>query len=106
MGHDGNAVADAEEFGEVAGNEDDGAGALGIGDDGVDGFVDVRFGGDVEAAGGFVSQEDVDIVFEEAGECRFLLVAAGECADGLCGALAFDAEFFDPADGGGVLFGG
>src|SRR5207248_3358068 len=109
-GHDSDAVADAQEFGEVAGDDDDGARGAGFppprpppGGEGVDDLVDGGFGADVDAAGGLIEQEDVDIVVKQAGDGDFLLVAAGEVADGLADGATFELEGATPFFGGGLL---
>ena len=71
--HDCDGVADPEEFGEIRTNEDDGFTG---GGEFADEFVDLGFGGDVDAAGGFVQEEDFGLGMEEAADGDFLLVAA------------------------------
>ena len=63
------------------------------------------FGADVNAAGGFVEQEDVGVLVEEAAEGDFLLVAAGEGADGLAADCARTSRRWMRALGGGELLG-
>ena len=100
--HDGDGVADAEEFGEVRADKDD---RFAIGGEFADEFVDLGFAGDVDAAGWFVEEEDFGLAMEEAADGDFLLVAAGEFADGLQRAAGADAEAVHPIAGGAVLLG-
>lgn len=100
--HDGDGVADAEEFGEVGADEDDGFAG---GGEFADEFVDLGFGGDVDAAGGFVEEKDLGVAVEEAADGDFLLVAAGEFGDGLERVAGADAEAIDPGGGGAALVG-
>ena len=95
--HDGDAVADAEDFLHVAGDDDDGEALVG---EGAEESVDFGFGADVDAAGGFVDDEDFWAEGEPFGEDDFLLVAAGEVAG-----LGFGCGGFD-AEGGDLLLGG
>ncbi len=92
--HDGDAVAHAEELGQVARHEQH---RLAGERQAIDEAVDLRLAADVDAARGLVEEEDVDVVVEQAGERDLLLVAAGEIADALAFALAADAELGDPA---------
>lgn len=103
--HDGYAVADSEQFGQVTADDQDGAGVLRVAGELVDEFVDCGFSGDVDTPGGFIEEEDFRFTFQEAGERDFLLVTAGEGGGFLGGALAADAEAFDPFPGGAGEFG-
>src|SRR6185312_12822761 len=95
--HDRDPVADAEQLGEVARDHDDGLRRSLARDERVDELVEPRLGGDVDAAGRLVEQQDVDAVVQEAGDGDLLLVAAGELARRLVGALAADVQLFEPA---------
>ncbi len=106
---DSDSIADSQKFGEIGRDDEDctgffyAAGAVAAGGEVVDELVDGGFGADVDAAGRFVEEEDVGIVMEEAGEGAFLLVAAGEIADGLKDVAAFEGEGVGPAVGGAAL---
>jgi len=91
--HDGDAIAGAEEFGKITRDHEYGFPGYG---ELVDEAVDVLLGTDVDAARGFVEEEDVGVVAKEAGEGDLLLVAAGEIADALARAGGADAEAGDP----------
>ena len=82
--HDRDAVADAEQLGQVARHQRTAFAAL-AGDELVDERVDLRLAADVDAAGRLVEEEHVDVVVQEARERDLLLVAAGELADGWSG---------------------
>ena len=94
LAHDEDAVAHAEDLGELGGDHDDGDPLLGeLGDQG----VDLGLGADVDAAGGFVEDENLRLGGEPAGDDDLLLVAAGEGADALLHRRGADAEVVDVA---------
>lgn len=92
-GEDGDAVAEHHEFVEVGGDDEHGF-ALGgeVGEE----AVDFEASADVDAAGGFVEDEDIAIAEEPAGYDDLLLVAAAEFDDALVGGVAADLEALDP----------
>src|SRR5690606_30531460 len=59
--------------------------------------------GDINAAGGFVQEQDIRLAVKETGECDFLLVATGEFANRLERGPGADAHAGDPAGGGIAL---
>ena len=75
LAHDEDAAAQADEFGEFGGDDEEGFAFEG---EFVEELVDFGLGADVDAAGGFVDDEDVAIAGEPFGEGDFLLVAAAE----------------------------
>lgn len=98
--HDGDGVANAEEFGEVGADENDGFAG---GGEFADEFVDLGLGGNVDAAGGFIEEQNFRLRMEQATDGNFLLVAAGKFADGLKGITSANAKAIDPAGGGALL---
>jgi hypothetical protein len=94
--HDDDAVAHAEDFGEFGGDHDDGQALLG---EVAHEAVDFGFCADVDALGGFVEDQDFGFGGEPTGECDFLLVAAGESADGGLDGGGFGAHLFDEGFG-------
>ena len=67
-------MGDGHEFQEIGGNDEDGLAAVG---QGLEQAVDFEFGADIDAAGGFVEEEDVAVAQQPFGDDDFLLVAAG-----------------------------
>ena len=102
LAHYGDAVANAEQFREIAADHED---RLYRDGEFVDQLVDLGFGSDVDAAGGLVEEEHVDVMEEQSCDGDFLLITAGEIADGLFGRSAADAEFLNPLAGFLGLFG-
>lgn len=97
---DEDAVADSEEFGEIAGDEDDGFAFAG---EVLDESLDFGLGTDIHAAGGFIEDDEARVGFEPAGEEGFLLVASAQGAHGLLDVLGFDGETGDGLlDAGGL----
>src|SRR5688572_23843989 len=82
VAEDDKAGGEADDFFELGADEEDGhaLGAEFVGD-----AEDLGFGGDVDAAGGFVEDEEAGFGGEPAGEESLLLVAAGEAGDGCFG---------------------
>ena len=88
--HHDHAIAQTRQLDRVAGLDDDG-GALGrlLAQRG----VDVEPGADVDALGGFVGEDQLEIVLQErAQQCDLLLVAAGQIIDRLLDRCRFQAE--------------
>ena len=75
--HDRDAVAHAENLGQLRRDHDDGEAALGEIDDEL---VDFGFRADVDALGGLVEDENFGLRGEPAGQRDLLLIAAGERA--------------------------
>lgn len=86
---DDDAVGALDEFLDVGGDEQDGEALAG---EVVDEALDLGLGADVDAAGGFVEQQDLGLQAEPAGQQDLLLVAAGELADLLFGARRLDPQ--------------
>src|SRR4051812_45052384 len=91
--HDRDAIADAEELGQVARDQEDGLPAH---DELVNHRVDLRLAAYVNASRRLVEQEHVDVVMKEARQRDLLLIAAGELTNGLHPALAAYADALDP----------
>ena len=92
------AVAHAEQLGEFAGDEHHGFSGVG---ELVDDLVDLQLRADVDAARGLVEEDDAGLGHERLAEHDFLLVAAGEFADGGGEAGGFHAQGLE---GVGVFF--
>lgn len=86
---DDDAVGALDEFLDVGGDEQDGEALAGKV---VDEALDLGLGTDVDAAGGFVEQQDLGLKAEPAGQQDLLLVASGEFADLLLGARGLDPQ--------------
>lgn len=100
---DGDAVAEVLEFAEDVGGDEDGfAHALEFLEDG----HHFDAGSGVEAAGGFVEEEELGVVDEDAGESESLLHAAAEGADEGALFVRQSDEFEHVFDGVFALFGG
>jgi hypothetical protein len=84
---DEDAVGEAEDFFEVAGDDEDGGAG---GGEGFDEGIDFAFCADVDAAGRFVEDDDAWGEGEPAAEGDLLLIAAGEFADELVDACGAD----------------
>ena len=102
IAEDEDARAVAHDFVEFGRDEEDGE-AVGaeLGDE----LFDLGFGANVDAAGGFVEDDDGGLGGEPAGEEDLLLVAAGEIANGDLGIRGFDAEGADVVVAEFILFG-
>lgn len=98
--HDEDTVAHTEDFGQFGADHKDGFSLLG---EVVDEEVEFVFGADVDAAGGFVEDDDVAVTFEPFSEDDFLLVAAGEVLDDFVVVGNLDAQVVD-VSGQGVSF--
>ena len=107
--HDGNAIADPQEFGQVAAHEEDcfcGTFSLGIVTrQFVEKLIDLGFRTDIDSASRFVQQKYIDFRMEQTCQSDFLLVATGEGVDGLAGGRAANGQFVDPMCGSGGLSG-
>jgi len=79
VAEDEDAGAVADDFVEFGGNEEN---REAVGAELGDELFDLGLGADVDAAGGFVEDDDGGLGREPAGEEDFLLVAAGEIANG------------------------
>ncbi len=92
--HDRDAVADAEQLGQIAADEEHGLGrrAGGRADELVDQRVDLRLARDVDAPGRLVEHEHVHAVIQQSREGDLLLVAARELRHGLSGTGAADGQ--------------
>ena len=101
LAHHEDAAAEADEFGEFGGDDEDGFAFEG---EFVEELVNFGLGADVDAAGGFVDDENVALAGDPFGEGDFLLVAAAEGGDGSFERRGFDAEALGEA-GGEVAFG-
>ena len=91
--HDRNAIADADQLGELARHDENRLAGEG---EAVDQLIDLGLAADVDAAGWLIEEEDVHVVLEQSGEGNLLLVSTGEVGDRLLGAIAPDAELLDP----------
>ncbi len=87
--HDGDAVADAEQLGEIRADHED---RLPLPRQPHDLRVDVALAADVDAARRLVEQEDVGIVMEEPSHGDLLLIAAGEAHYARTWTIRLDAE--------------
>ena len=87
--HHGDAIAEREELGEIAADDEDGFCAAeaaryrrfgfeaGSPDTKlVEQLVDLRFAGDVDAAGRLIEDEDINVVVKQPRESDLLLIAA------------------------------
>lgn len=100
---DGDAVAEVLEFAEDVGGDEDGfAHALEFLEDG----HHFDAGSGVESAGGFVEEEELGVVDEDAGEAESLLHAAAEGADEGSLFVGESDKFEHVFDGVFALFGG
>ena len=100
---DGDAVAEVLEFAENVGGDKDGfAHALEFLEDG----HHFDAGSGVQAAGGFVEEEELGVVDEDAGEAEPLLHAAAKGADEGSLFVRQSDEFEHVFDGAFALFGG
>ena len=100
VAHDEDAVGDLEELGEFGADHENGgavAGKL------VHEGEDFGFGGDVDAARGFVEEEDLRIAEKPLGDDNLLLVAAAEASDGLVDGGGADTETSAEAFGDDML---
>src|SRR6266403_3968569 len=89
LAHDQDAVAHAEQLGQLRGDHDDGFALLGAV---VEEPVDLALGAYVDAAGGLVEDEHLGVGGEPLADHHFLLVAAGQVADPLVEAGRADPE--------------
>ena len=77
---DDDTMGQGKDFGELGRDEQD---ALAGGGQFLGQGIDLGFGSDVDATGGFVEDDEVRVDEQAAGEQRLLLVAAAELSDGL-----------------------
>src|SRR5712671_7877537 len=86
VGQDGDAGGEAFGEGSLVGDHDDGhaEGVLDFAEE----EEDLLAGGGVEIAGGLVGEEDGGLIYEGAGQCAALLLAAGEFAGSMVAAGA------------------
>ena len=100
VGEDQTAVAEADHFLQLGGDDDQADALAGELDDEP---VDLVAGADVDALGRLVEEEDVRRVHQHAGEEELLLVAAGKVRHGRRRGARLDVQFAHGADGGVVL---
>ncbi len=87
VGFEGEDVGgDAVEEPAVVADDDGAAGEV------FEGFFESSHGVDVEVVGGFVEEDDVGALFEDAGEVYAVAFAAGEEADGFLLVCAGETE--------------
>ncbi len=97
--HDGDAVANPEEFRKVAADHQDPAGVAGWGvpiGEAIQPLVDALLRPDINPAGGFVQEEEVGFHEQEPGQRNFLLISPGKLGHLLVGRTAANPEGFDP----------
>ena len=76
--HDGDAIAEPEQFRKIAADHQHGARFVirRVGNERVDQPVNLRLAADVDPAGRFVENEDVDVVVQQSRDRDLLLIAA------------------------------
>ena len=87
--HHADAVAHADDFGEIAGDQNHGEALF---CEAADDLVDLALGADVDALSGLVEDQELGLGREPAGEGNLLLIAAGEAAAAGFRTGAFDGE--------------
>ena len=92
VAEDDDTMAVANHFFEVGGDEEDGHA---LGGQFRHQLFDLKFGADIDAAGGLVEQQQARMRSEPASEDDFLLIAAAEEAHGLLGAWRDDVQRLD-----------
>ena len=91
--HHGDSVADADQFGHVAGDHEDRLAARG---QFLDQPIDECLAANVDPSRGLIQQKHVHPMVKQACQRDLLLVAAGEVEDALTGAEAADVECLYP----------
>ena len=89
MGHDCDAVGQAQHLRQLGGDDDD---RLALPGELLDEVVDLFFGPDVDAAGGLVEDQDIAVAHEPLRDDDLLLVAAGQLTEQLMDVGGLDAQ--------------
>ena len=96
------AAGESHDLGEFGGDDKEGDPLTG---EFIKKAMDFGLGADIDAAGGFIDDEEIALAREPLGEGDFLLVAAAETGDGSIEAGGFDAELLDVLGSEGALTG-
>ena len=89
---DDDAAGEIHEFGKFGGDQENGGARAG---ELIEQVMDFAFGADVNAAGGFIDDQDFALPGEPFGEGDFLLVTAAQTGDWGIDVGSFDAKLVD-----------